>query len=363
MRDDIPAHLRRRLAHLAARAIEQGAGPPDRLAALFRADVGHTDSEVVYEENKLELRHYEPPEKRHEAPICLVYALVNRPYILDLQPDRSVIGQLLADGFEVYLVDWGEPSGLDTSLGLEDYICRYLDNCISAVTDRSTTEDVHLLGYCMGGSLALMYTARFQQRVRTLSLMATPIVFDDTGGLLERWARFYDPETVAKTYGNVPAELLAAQFAMMEPVENLLTKYVRFFKRLDDEAFVEMFARMERWTWDGVDVAGRVFTQFVDDVYRNNDLIDGQITLAGERVDPADVEVPLLQIVGEYDHIVPPASSEPLNEVVGSEDERLISFSAGHIGISVSERAHEQLWPEVCSWLAQRDVSQPETGG
>ncbi|WP_267162681.1 class III poly(R)-hydroxyalkanoic acid synthase subunit PhaC [Halovenus salina] len=360
MSEDLPAHLRQRLAHLAARAIEQGPLPEDRLTTLFSPDVGHTDSKMIYEENKLELHYYEPAEKRHETPICLVYALVNRPYILDLQPDRSVIGQLLDAGFEVYLIDWGEPSRLDTTLGLEDYVCRYLDNCVSVITDRSTVDSVHLLGYCMGGSLALMYTARFQQQVRTLSLMATPVVFDDTGGLLERWAQFYDPEVVAETYGNVPAELLAAQFAMMEPVENLLTKYVQFFEKLDDEAFVEMFARMERWTWDGVDVAGQAFTEFVDDVYRNNDLIAGEITLCGECVDPADVDVPLLQIVGQYDHIVPPASSEVLNDVVASEDERLITFSAGHIGISVSERAHEQLWPEVCRWLAQRDVFVPE---
>ena len=355
-REDAPERVHRRLAHLGARAVEQGLAP-EHVTTMLTADVGQTPSEVVYEENKLELHHYEPEEKRYETPLFIVYALVNRPYILDLQPDRSVVGQFLDAGFEVFLVDWGEPSALDTSLGLEDYVCRYLDNCVEAICERAGVEQVHLLGYCMGGSLTIMYTSCFAERVRTLSLMATPIVFDGTGGLLERWANVFDPVTVAETYGNVPAELLASQFAMMEPVENLLAKYVRFFERLDDDEFVEMFARMERWTWDGVDVAGDVFAEFVDDVYRNNRLVDGDISLCGERVDPTEIDVPLLQIVGEYDHIVPPESSRVLDDIIASKDECLVEFPAGHIGISVSGRAHEELWPDVCAWLGDRSKS------
>jgi len=140
----------------------------------------------------------------------------------------------------------------------------------------------------------------------------------------------------------------------MEPVDNLLTKYIRFFENIEDEEFVEMFARMERWTWDGVDVAGRVFQEFVDDVYRNNRLIEGDISLDGEPVTPGEIDVPLLQIVGEHDHIVPPESSTVLNDVVDSDDERLIEFPAGHIGISVSGKAHKNLWPDVRSWLGER---------
>ena len=358
--DELSPEIQRRLAHLAARAVELGSLAPERLATMLTAEVGQTPSTVVYEENALELHRYEPAKREHGTPILIVYALVNRPYILDLQPDRSVVRRLLEAGFEVYLVDWGEPSRLDASLGLADYVCRYLDNCVAAVCDRAAVDDVHLLGYCMGGSLSIMYAALFAERVRTLALMATPVVFDETGGLLERWGMRYDPAAVAGTYGNVPAELLAAQFAMMEPVENLLGKYVAFFENLDDEAFVELFARMERWTWDGVDVAGRAFVEFVEEVYQQDRLLAGEITLAGERVEPATIDVPLLQILGAHDHIVPPTSSRPLNDAVASTDERLIEFPAGHVGISVSGRAHAELWPDVCDWLADR--SEPPDG-
>lgn len=350
----IPAHVRQHLLRLAAETVERTALGPDRALTLLTAEVGQTPSEIVYEERNLELHRYEPDTKRYETPVFIVYALVNRPYILDLQPDRSVIRRLLEAGFEVYLVDWGEPSRLDATLGLDDYVCRYLDNCIEAACEDSAVEDVHLLGYCMGGTLAIMYTTLFQSRVRTLSLMATPVVFSETGGLLERWVEWYDPEVVTETYGNVPAELLAAQFAMMEPVANLVTKYVNFIENIDDEEFVENFARMERWTWDGVDVAGRTFREFVTDVYQDNDLIEGNMTLGGTRVDPRAIDVPVVQIVGAYDHIVPPESSTPLNDVIASEDERIIEFPRGHIGISVSSKAHEELWPEVCAWYRTR---------
>jgi len=254
----------------------------------------------------------------------------------------------------VYLVEWGDPSRLDTALSLSDYVCRYLHNCIEAVADRAGVEDVHLLGYCMGGTLSIMYTALYQERVRTLGLMATPVAFDGTGGILERWASQYDPAVAVETYGNLPAELLAFEFSLMEPVENYVTKYVRLYENLEDESFVANFSRMEQWIWDGVDVAGETYREFVGEVYKQNALVENELQLDGERIDLREITVPVLQIVGQYDHIVPAESSRPFNDAIASEDERLIEFPAGHIGISVSSKAHDRLWPEVCSWYADR---------
>jgi polyhydroxyalkanoate synthase len=351
-----------RLVELAAELVEKTDVGLDRMVTLLTADVAHTDSEVVYEENKLELHRYDPGERAHGTPILIVYALVNRPYILDLQPDRSVIRRLLDAGFEVYLIRWGEPSRLDTSLGLADYVCRYMDNCVDAVCEEAGVEDVHLLGYCMGGTMSIMYTALFEERVRTLGLMATPIAFEGTGGILERWATHHDPEVAVETYGNLPAELLAVGFSMMEPVENYVTKYIRLYENIEDEAFVENFARMEQWIWDGVDVAGEAYREFVSEVYKQNQLVEDEVALDGRRVVLGDIEVPVLQIVGQYDHIVPAESSTPFNDLVGSEDERLIEFPAGHIGISVSSKAHDRLWPDVCEWYGDRSESLEDCG-
>ncbi len=346
----------RRAWEMAAEGVQKADVAAEQFARLLSVDVGHTDSEVVYTENKLELHHYEPDEKRHETPLFIVYALVNRPYILDLQPDRSVIRRLLDAGFEVYLVDWGEPTALDSSLTLEDYVCRYMANCADAVREHSGADDLHLLGYCMGGSMSIMYAQRNSEDVRTLTLLATPLAFDGDGGILERWASHYDPDVAVEAMGNLPAELLAVEFSMMDPVEHYISKFVRLYENLENDDFVENFARMEQWIWDGVDVAGEAYRQFINDVYKDNQLIEGEFDLAGEPVELADIEMPVLQIVGEYDHIVPPASSKPFNEKISSDDERVIEFPVGHIGISVSSKSHEILWPEVTDWLAERSA-------
>jgi len=349
-----PLTLHTRSLKLAAELIEKTDASLDQLRTLLTAEPGPTESDIIYEENKLELHRYTPDEATHETPIFVVYALVNRPYILDLQPDRSVIRRLLEAGFVVYLVDWGEPSRLDSALDLEDYVCRYLDNCVDAVCADAGVADVHLLGYCMGGSMSIMYTALNQTRVRTLALMATPVAFDGDAGILERWAVHADVETAVETFGNIPAELLAFQFSMMDPIDQYVGKYVRLYENIENEAFVANFSRMEQWIWDGVDVPGAAYREFVGDLYKENELARNEFALGGERIDLSTIETPVLQIVGEYDHIVPPESSKPFNRKVGSEDTTLIEFPAGHIGISVSSRAQRELWPEVADWFAER---------
>ncbi|PSQ34084.1 class III poly(R)-hydroxyalkanoic acid synthase subunit PhaC, partial [Halobacteriales archaeon SW_12_69_24] len=154
--------------------VETSQALPDAVETTADIEVGHTPSEVVYEENKLELRHYRPeaagiePEQTHETPILIVYALINKPYILDLQPDRSVVRRLLEGGHDVYLIDWNEPSRLDQHLTLEDYVTRYIDNCVDVVRERSGKDAVNVLGYCMGGTMSAMYAALSPETVNAL---------------------------------------------------------------------------------------------------------------------------------------------------------------------------------------------------
>ncbi len=190
--------------------------------------------------------------------------------------------------------------------------------------------------------------------------MATPIAFGRDEGLLERWANHYDPDTTVEAMGNLPAELLAVEFSLMDPVDQYITKYVTLYENFEDEDFVRNFARMEQWIWDGVDVAGEVYREFINDIYQENQLVNGEYHLGDKPVKIEDIEVPTQQIVGQYDDIVPSESSKPYNDLVASDDERLVEFPAGHIGISVSGKAHKELWPDVCSWFAERDVSEEQ---
>jgi polyhydroxyalkanoate synthase len=327
-----------------------------RLEDATSAEVGGTPNEVVYRENKLELLHYESlTNHQHPVPILIVYALINRPYILDLQPDRSIVRRLLEAGHDVYLVDWHEPSRLDRHLGLYDYVGRYVDNCVEEVRERSGEDAINVLGYCMGGTLSVMYAALHPEKVNALALMATGLYFEDTGGVLESWGdeEYYDPRTVTDAFGNVPGEFLAVGFDLMDPVSNRVTKYVTLSDRLENEDFVGNFARMERWLSDSVDLAGEVYVEFLEDVYQENLLYENELTVDGERVDVGNVDMPVLQIVGERDRLVPPEASKPFDEVVGTDDVTTIEYPSGHVGLAMSNGAHRDLWPEVAEWFLE----------
>ncbi|RCU44254.1 class III poly(R)-hydroxyalkanoic acid synthase subunit PhaC [Haloplanus salinus] len=329
---------------------------PDRLEDAASADVGQTPSEVVYTENKLELLRYESvTEHQHRVPILIVYALINRPYILDLQPDRSIVRRLLEAGHDVYLIDWHEPSELDTSLSLHDYVNRYVRNCVDEVCERSSQDAINVLGYCMGGTMSVVYAALYPEKVNALGLMATGLYFDDTGGILELWGdeEHYDPRSVTETFGNVPGEFLAAGFDQMDPVPNNVTKYVNLYDRLENEDFVKNFARMEQWLSDSVDVAGGVYAQFLEDIYQDNRLYENELTIDGEHVDVTNIDMPLLQILGDYDNLVPPEASKPFNDVVGTDDVSTIEYPSGHVGLAMSNGAHRDLWPEVAEWFLE----------
>jgi polyhydroxyalkanoate synthase len=326
-------------ARRAARFVEQ-------LPRLAAADVGVTDCDTVYTENKLELRHY----GGDGTPLVLVYALVNRPYVLDLSPDRSVVRALRAGGSDVYLVDWGEPSLLDGPLTLADYVTRYLDNCVDAVRDRTGAAQVDLLGYCMGGTMATMYAALEPAKVRRLGQMAAPLSFDGAGGVLERWAAGLEPTAFVDDRGLVPADVLDVCFRLMDPVENYLTTYRRLLENVDDDAYVERFGRVERWLRDGVDVPGTVFDDFVEACYRRDALAAGDLTLDGRRVDPADLTMPVAQIVGERDTLVPPAATREFTDAIPGPVTTFAS-DAGHVGLAVSTDAHDGLWPRVAAWF------------
>lgn len=322
---------------------------------------GVTPSGVVHRESGVRLRRYEPtvPEgDRRDPPLVVVYAVVNRPYVLDLHPDRSVVRQFLDRGFDVSLVDWGSPSALDTDLGIADYAGRYLPNCVDAVADRTGAEAVHLLGYCTGGTLAAVYAALAPDRVRTLVQLAPLLSFDAEDGIFRFWGREdgYDRARLADVFGNAPGPWLTAEFAAVAPVEFALARYVRLADRLDDPDAVARFVRRHRWRMDPVDVAGRLFREFVDDLYRDDALLSGTLTVHGRRVDVGAIDAPVLAVAAAEDQFVPEEAGRPFLDAVGSDDTAFWTVPTDHVGLSVSERAHADLWPRVCDWLAERST-------
>jgi polyhydroxyalkanoate synthase subunit PhaC len=328
--------------------------------------VGTTPHEVVYEKDNLRLLRYQrdsPPA--YAEPVLFCYALVNRPYILDLQSNRSVIRQFLNRGFDVYSIDWGEASAVDRSLTLNDYIRGLIKNVADFVVAHSQTPNFHLVGYCMGGTMSTIFTALYPEPVKTLTLMAAPLDF--SGGsdesLVQLWSdpKYFDVDALIDAFGNCPAAFLQASFRLMKPVQNFLTKYITLYDKLDDEKFVENFLAMEKWTNDNIPIAGETFREFVKKLYQRNELVRGEfrLGLGEEPVQLNRITCPLMLLSATADHLVPPVQTEGLLPYVGSTDTKVARLNAGHIGLAVSSKAHQQFWPEATGWLAER--SSPES--
>jgi len=318
--------------------------------------IAHSPHDVVYEEDTLQLLRFRNDSIDVAEPVLICYALVNRPYILDLQADRSVVRQLLKRGFDVYLIDWGVPTAADRSLALADYIGGFLKNVAAYVCKSSGSRQLNLLGYCMGGTMSTIYTALHQEQVRNLILMAAPIDFSGNEGLLNLWSRekLFDVDSLVDAYGNCPGSFLQSCFQLRDPVQNYFVKYMNFYEKMYDREFLENFFVMERWTNDNIPVAGETFREFVKKFYQQNELVRGEFRLLGNPVRLDQITCPILMLVADHDDLVPAASTLALRDHVRSEDIKTLSIDAGHIGLAVSSRAHRKLWPEAAMWIADR---------
>ncbi len=338
--------------------MEKMAFLPKNINTMTRAKSGQTPKEIVHKENKLKLYHYKPlTDKQHDTPVLFVYSLINKPYILDLQRDRSVVRKFLENGFNVYLTDWGDPSHLDSTLSLDDYANWYIDKCVNIIKKRNNVEKINILGYCMGGTLSAIYSSIYPEKVKNLLLLAAGLDFEKSGGILSRWSAepFFDESDIPEVFGgNISAEFLDMGFVLMEPVNNLFTKYFHLYDDFDDEEFVKLFARMEKWLRDGVDLSGKAYIEFIDDLYQHNKLTKNKLYLGGNHVNIKNIDMPVLQIIGTKDHIVPPETSKPFNQKIPSKDTEIYELESGHEGLAMSPKAHRKLWPNVCDWLKKQ---------
>lgn len=316
-----------------------------------------TPSEVVYRENKLRVLHYLPTTKSVlPVPVLIVTSLINKYYILDLMPSKSYVAYLNAQGFSVYLVDWGTPDDADRQLGLEDYIDGYMGRIVSEVLRHAQARELSLVGYCMGGTMAVMYAARHPSAVRNLVLLATPVDFQNDS-LLNIWSRkeYFDVDKFVNTYGNVPVEVLQNTFVMLKPTKNI-TRYADLLKHADDEEFVKTFLAFDYWVNDAVPVAGETFRQFVKNTYQENLLARGMMRLGGQLINLKKIKCPVLNVIAEPDNIVPPESSACLLNLIASGDTELLKVKGGHHGISIGPNALRIVWPKTADWLKSRSV-------
>jgi polyhydroxyalkanoate synthase len=319
------------------------------LKEIQSVEVGTSPRELVFQQDKLRLFRYH--SDKPGIPVLIVYSLVNRPYITDLQPDRSFIKALQAEGLEVFLVDWGYPDAADRYTNLDDYLNDQLDRCVERVSQLTHKSHVNLIGICQGGTLALCYSALHPQNVSSLTLLVTPVDFHTADNRLTPWLKEIQLETIIENNGNFPGEALAFLFRSLKPFQLNRKKYVDLVNSLDNREKIENFLRMERWINDSPDLAGEAFLEFNRDFFIKNGLMTGQLEINQQKVNTAAIKCPILNIFARQDHLVPPASSKALSQIVPQENYTELPVSGGHIGLFVGSQSLEIVPKEIGNWL------------
>lgn len=324
-------------------------------AGMSAPRLGVSPKDTVWRNGRAQLYHYRNDNVRYRPPLLIVFSIVSRSYILDLTPGNSFIEHLLHAGFDVYLLDWGEPDERDAQNDLEYYVDGGVRAAIAEVCRISGEQKVSLLGYCFGGILTLLYAAHHHDAsIRTLTVVACPvdvqamelaqIVMGDTP---------MDIDEVLDDTGNIPASVVYNAFRTLRPVAEV-TGYVDLLEKMWNDEYVAAYQAMQGWASDHVPMAGAVARQLAEMLYRDNAMMTDRIVLGGDRVHLRDITVPFMSVLGKKDHIVPEAAAAPVLDLVGSPDKTDLRLAGGHIGLVVGRTAAKTTIPTIIEFLEKQ---------
>ena len=327
----------------------------ENLGSLEEVKLAQTPKELVYEDGKRKLYRYKArAEKVSSVPTLIVYAMVNRYTMLDLQPERSMIRNLLDQGLDVYLIDWGYADRMDRYMTMDDYINGFMNDCVEHICEKHQIDAINLLGVCQGGTFSAIYSALHPEKVMNLITMVAPVDFETNDSLLFVWSKQMDVDLMIDAYGIVPGDMMNQAYQMLQPFTLSVQKYINMVDVMADPDKLTDFLRMESWIFDSPDQPGEVLRQNAKDLFQENKLVKGEFEIGGKRVDLKQINMPVLCVYADYDTLVPPASSKKLLECVGTKDTQQLSFPVGHVGMFVSGKTQGTLAPQIAQWLDQR---------
>ncbi len=324
-----------------------------------KAVVGRTPYDVVYKHQKLEVRRYHagsvPP--RYALPVLLVPPLMVKPFIFDLFPGRSMVAHLLKRGFAVYLVDFGEPDDADSFVSLDDYVLDWMPTACRAVKADAGSDELSVLGYCMGGIFALSHVAANRDdSVRNIVSIATPVDMSKMG-LFAWFSKLAgnQVEALAKRIGNVPGGLSSMAFRLLTPMKNV-TRYADLFMNMYNEEYVNGFDAMNQWTSQFIDYPQAAFVQFNKEIMQRNKLARAQMKFGDRVADLHNIHASLLVFAGKSDQVAPRATVQALLEATASKDKTYKLVSGGHMGVFAGASAPELVWDVAADWLSKRSA-------
>jgi polyhydroxyalkanoate synthase len=349
--------LTERLRLEVERAVQRGMKAVELFGAPPPA-VGRTPKTVLYRRGTLELVHYHAmTDEVYRVPLLFVMAPTNKAYVLDLAPGQSLIEFLLLRGYDIYLIDWNTPANDERDLKIENYVLDFIPDCIRRVQQDSGEQDVTLIGYCAGGMLSSIYQSLHPDGpVKNLVCFTTPVDFSkmDLFRSLSSEQSF-DVDRFVEKVGIVPADVVVAGFDVLRPASRIAGQ-IRLWDNLWNDKFVKGYRMMERWGNETLPLPGGYFRQTTKELLRKNALYEGTLEIGGRRVELEKITVPLLHVIAQYDHIVPPDCARPLVERAGSPDKEEVVLPGGHVSIAAGPNAIKRMWPKLDSWLEGRSI-------
>jgi polyhydroxyalkanoate synthase subunit PhaC len=328
--------------------------------------IATTPKDEVWRQDKAVLYRYRPlAEPKVKTPVLIVYGLIGRYTMADLQEDRSLVRNLLNLGVDLYVLDWGNPTRADRWLTIDDYVEDYIAGSVEVIRDRAGMDKVGLLGICEGGVFTLCYAALHPETVSSLVLTITPVDFHGDliesrpgHGFINLWTRSLKPEDIDRlieAHGILPGEFMGSVFSMMTPMRTLMKYNLDMLEVMDDQKKFMNFLRMEKWIADRPHHPGEAAKQWLKDLYQDNKLVKNEFELGGRKVDLRNITMPVLNVFARDDHIIPPATSQALKLCVGSKDYRELALPGGHVGVFVGGKSQGLLGSGIANWLAERD--------
>lgn len=318
--------------------------------------VGQTPKELIWTKNKAKLYRYQPAKvKTNKVPILIIYALINKPYILDLSPGSSLIEYLTDKGHDVYLLDWGTPGYEDRHMKFDDYVLDYIPRAVKKVLRKSEADELSILGYCIGGTLTAIFTALHPNLpIRNLVFLTSPFDFSDSG-LFTKWVdeKYFNLDLMVDTYGNIPPETIDFGNKLLKPITNYIGPYVSLANRADNEEFVKNWTLLQKWVADGVPFPGEAYRQWIGEFYQKNKLINDELYIRGQQVKLSNIKANVLNIAADRDHIAIPEQTERLMDKISSEDKTFKLVSAGHVSVTVGKGAVKNTYPLIETWVRE----------
>jgi polyhydroxyalkanoate synthase len=328
---------------------------PMKISIPHEVRIGSTEFDVVYKEDKMRLLHFKPlTTKQVKTPLLIVYAIINRYHIFDIDPKKSWVKNLLEQGFDLYMIDWGTPTSLDKFLGFDDYVNRYLDNCVEFICNESDVKKISMQGYCTGGTLATVYSALHPEKIKNLVVTA-PVIdgWKDTT-VVSNLTKSFDVDKFVDVIGNMPPEFMYYCFSILKPFEQGVEKYLKFMNNINNEKFIESFLKIEKWLDETPPIPGQLFKEWIKGIYQDNLLIQNKMFVGNRQVSLEKLDMPIFTQVAVGDHLVSPECSMPLHYAVSSTDKTLRLYPTGHVGMIASSFSQKKVLPELGQWLKER---------